>query len=225
MKYKFFIRMDGVIYGPYSLQEYHDLDVPGDTEVMEEGVGEWYYASDFPSYEELNARENSYKLMPDGSIEKIKEEKISPNFVKTRTLTNSKKTSDSLQNQNRGTSNPSMYVPTGRTMVVDGQSDKPNEGWNWGAFVFNWLWGIFNGMFWPLIIIPIAIIPRIGVPLSFGICILLGIKGNEWAWRARAWDCAEHFNNVQHRWAVAAGIYCLIVFVFIIVGVTDRWNS
>ena len=73
MKYKFFIRMDGVIYGPYSLQEYHDLDVPDDTEVMEEGVGEWYYASDFPSYEELNARENGYKLMPDGSIEKIKE--------------------------------------------------------------------------------------------------------------------------------------------------------
>ena len=80
MKYKFFIRMDGVIYGPYSLQDNHDLDVPYYPEVIEEAVGQWYYASDFPSYEELNARENGYKLMPDGSIEKIIE-KQSVNVV------------------------------------------------------------------------------------------------------------------------------------------------
>lgn len=224
MKYKFFIRLDGVIYGPYSLQEYHDLDVPGDTEVMEEGVGEWYYASDFPSYEELNARENGYKLMPDGSIEKIKE-KQSVN-VEPRGPSERCGTYDAAKQSQYAERSVSNYnMSTNQNSVVDSVYIRPNEGWNWGAFVFNWLWAIFHKMYWPLMIIPIAIIPRIGALISFGICILLGIKGNEWAWKSEAWDSAEHFNNVQHKWAVAAGIYCLIVFVFIIVGITERWHS
>ena len=189
MKYKFFIRLDGVIFGPYSLQEYHDLDVPDDTEVMEEGVGEWYYASDFPSYEELNARENGYKLMPDGSIEKIKEKQ---------------------------SVNVEPKIPSERC----GTYDAAKQSQCAGQPISN-----YNKLYWPLIIIPIAIVPRIGALVSFCICILLGLKGNEWAWKSKAWDSAEHFNNVQHRWAVAAGIYCIIVFVFIVVGITERWHS
>ena len=136
MKYKFFIRLDGVIYGPYSLQEYHDLDVPGDTEVMEEGVGEWYYASDFPSYEELNARENGYKLMPDGSIEKIKE-KQSVN-VEPREPSERCGTYDAAKQSQYAERSVSNYnMSTNQNSVVDSVYIRPNEGWNWGAFVFN----------------------------------------------------------------------------------------
>lgn len=148
MKYKFFIRMDGVIYGPYSLQEYHDLDVPDDTEVMEESVGEWYYASDFPSYEELNARENGYKLMPDGSIEKIKKEpsiNVEPKIPSERCETYDA----AKQSQCAGQPISNYNMSTNQKGVVDNLYIRPNEGWNWGAFVFNWLWAIFHKLKFP----------------------------------------------------------------------------
>lgn len=69
--YRFYIRMDDEVFGPYSLQEFHELEVPNDVEVMEVSVKEWCLASELPSYEELNARENGYWLMPDGSVEKV----------------------------------------------------------------------------------------------------------------------------------------------------------
>lgn len=62
MPYKFYIKMDEQIYGPYSLQEYHDLNVPDDTEVLEESVGQWCQASEYPTYEELRAREMGYLI-------------------------------------------------------------------------------------------------------------------------------------------------------------------
>ena len=40
------------------------------------------------------------------------------------------------------------------------------EAWNWGAFSLSWIWGIFNGLYWPLIIILINFIPYVGVIIS-----------------------------------------------------------
>ncbi len=196
--------MDGVVYGPYSLQEYHGLDVPDDTEVMEESVGEWCLASDYPSFEELNAREQGYILMPDGSLEKIKED-VNNNPNDFEEIVDEPMNEPSAQQSLYSFSQPSAQS----TSLTE---NKPKTGWNWGAFMFNWIWAIFNGLYWPLIIIPIALIPHIGGLASIVFCIVLGFKGNKWAWKAKTWDSAEHFNNVQHRWAVASGIYFLIAF-------------
>lgn len=90
------------------------------------------------------------------------------------------------------------------------QPDHLNR-WNWGAFYFSWLWGVCNGVYWPLLMF-IPVIGWITIPF---IVIYLGVKGNELAWQKRKWDSAEHFTATQHKWAVAAlCMFILSLFSF-----------
>ncbi len=75
--------------------------------------------------------------------------------------------------------------------------------WNWGAFVFNWIWAICNGIYWPLLLILLNFIPYVGPLAAFGLCVYLGIKGTEMAWNAKTWPSWESFKKTQHKWAVA----------------------
>ena len=75
--------------------------------------------------------------------------------------------------------------------------------WNWGAFMFNWLWAVCNGIYWPLLLILLNFIPYIGPIAAFGLCIYLGVKGTEMAWNAKTWPSWESFKETQHKWAVA----------------------
>ena len=68
------------------------------------------------------------------------------------------------------------------------------QGWNWGAFLLPIIWGPFNEVWLALL----ALIP-LG---SFIMPIILGIKGNEWAWQSKHWDSIEQFKKTQHKWAV-----------------------
>lgn len=70
------------------------------------------------------------------------------------------------------------------------------EGWNWGAFFFNWIWALGNKTYIGLL----ALIPVVGLVVS----IVLGLKGNEWAWRNKRWKSIEHFKSVQRKWALAS---------------------
>jgi Tfp pilus assembly major pilin PilA len=76
-------------------------------------------------------------------------------------------------------------------------------GWSWGAFLFNWIWAIFNKTWIGLA----CLIPYIG----FIVGIYLGIKGRELAWRNKEWDSLEHFNRVQRKWSVW-GVVVIIGF-------------
>ena len=49
------------------------------------------------------------------------------------------------------------------------------RGWNWGAFLLHWMWGIGNNVWIGLL----AIIPYAGIIMA----IVLGVKGTEWAWQ------------------------------------------
>jgi hypothetical protein len=74
--------------------------------------------------------------------------------------------------------------------------------WNWGAFSLSWIWGVCNGIYWPLIMIACNFIPYIGVLCSLGICIYLGLKGNEMAWvnaRQKGTDVYS-FESTQGTW-------------------------
>ena len=66
--------------------------------------------------------------------------------------------------------------------------------WNWGAFLLNWIWRIGNQTYIALL----ALIPGFG----FIWMLVLGAKGNAWAWRNGRWDSVEHFKRVQRRWAI-----------------------
>ncbi len=84
--------------------------------------------------------------------------------------------------------------------------------WNWGAFVFGWLWGLFNGIYWPLV----TLIPYIGWFAGLIIAIVLGINGNKWAWEKKSWESVEHFQKTQHNWAIAALVAGILIIISII---------
>jgi hypothetical protein len=64
--------------------------------------------------------------------------------------------------------------------------------WNWGAFMFNWIWGIGNHAYMALL----CLVPCFGVIWMF-IC---GAKGNEWAWKSGEFRNVEIFLAVQKTW-------------------------
>jgi len=94
-------------------------------------------------------------------------------------------------------------------------------GWNWGAFLLNWIWAIGNSVWIGLL----GLIPLVSFVMSF----VLGAMGNEWAWRYKRWDSVEHFKRTQRTWTkwgiiiVPGSIaFCIITFtiIMIIVNVT-----
>ena len=111
-------------------------------------------------------------------------------------------------------------IDAGDNVIPDGV-----RGWSWGAFLLNWIWAIGNRTWIGLLVIApsfligflygfsqssgmgsitkshVAILSVFGNLLTFGLCVLLGLKGREWAWKKKKWDSIEHFNIVQRRWS------------------------
>ena len=91
------------------------------------------------------------------------------------------------------------------------------KGWNWGAFLMTWIWGIGNKVW-------IALIVFIPVPfLALIMCFVLGAKGNEWAWQRKVWASVEDFKRTQRtwrNWGIGLLIVSLIVYaLFFILGI------
>jgi len=85
-------------------------------------------------------------------------------------------------------------------------SEVPSEikRWNWGAFLFNWIWGIGNSTYIALLMfLPIA-----NMVMPF----VLGAKGNQWAWQNRTWRDVDHFKKTQKKWAIS-GLLFYLVFI------------
>ena len=70
------------------------------------------------------------------------------------------------------------------------------QGWNWGAFLLNWIWAIGNRCYFGLL----TFVPLFGLAVPF----ILGWKGNAWAWRKGDWHSVTAFRRAQRRWAQAA---------------------
>jgi hypothetical protein len=68
------------------------------------------------------------------------------------------------------------------------------KGWNWGAFLLNFIWAIGNRTWIGLL----TLLPYVGILMT----IILGFKGNEWAWRNKRWKSIDHFKGVQRKWAI-----------------------
>lgn len=172
--------MDGETYGPYSAKEVRDLQLLDDILVTEESMNEWLPAGRF-DFDDMVRKEMSALINEDGTINR----------------------SDYVPS-----ANPVIPVVTSvqPTRIQQSSSDGvPDEikRWNWGAFFFSWIWGVCNGVYWPLALIVVNFIPYVGPLISFGCCIALGINGSEWAWKAKSWYSVTEFKRVQHKWAIA----------------------
>lgn len=99
---------------------------------------------------------------------------------------------------------------------------------SWGGFVFGWLWGVCNGVYWSLILLFLSLVFYIPVLLeesggtypeleiiSFIASILmlvlrfvLGFTGNKSSWNSKKVPSIEAFVKAQQGWRTAA----LVVF-------------
>lgn len=124
-------------------------------------------------------------------------------------------------------------VDVGTSMSKQVETTKPLHlsRWSWGAFVLSWIWGIFNGCWWMLLIklgtfllgalaafIPFA--PILVTLMDFCISIFFGVKGTEWAWNNRSWNSIADFNQTQDTWNKVGLILFILgivltVFLFI----------
>lgn len=82
------------------------------------------------------------------------------------------------------------------------------DSFNFGAFYFNWIWGVANGVYWALW----CLIPYVG----FIIGIVLGCKANRCAWE-KFNGTAEEFEAKQAAWSKWAWILFGVAIVCILI--------
>lgn len=101
-------------------------------------------------------------------------------------------------------------APTGVTTSatgggINGPFPAELNHWNWGAFLLSWIWAIGNQTWIGLL----ALIPYV----NFVVAIVLGVKGNEWAWQHRKFESVEQFKAVQSAWTKWGVILLVLGFV------------
>jgi hypothetical protein len=92
--------------------------------------------------------------------------------------------------------------------------DKAIEKWNWGAFFCTWLWGVFHKIYWPLLIIVLAIIPYVGSVASLCLAVYLGYNGSRIAWENGGFHDFESFKRSQNNWAIGGFIWFVISLAY-----------
>ena len=109
--------------------------------------------------------------------------------------------------------------------------DKELNKFNWGAFWWSWVWGLFNSVRHWTIYVLLALFCldillnviniRIGSRAILLLCmfmglfrlglkVYIGIIGNKLAYSAKNYETIETFNKVQRIWAIVT----LCIFIF-----------
>lgn len=115
-----------------------------------------------------------------------------------------------------------VIPPCASGMGPDSPVPPEIKGWNWGAFLLTWIWGLGNNV-WISLLALLSIIPYVGWIGGLVMSIILGLHGSEWAWQRKKWDSIEHFNQVQRKWmwwgiaSLAASILLIIATVVLII--------
>lgn len=194
--YQFYIRMDEQEFGPYSLAEMIELPLLEDTLVTESRLnGEWRPAKEF-DFEGLSRALEEKQSAISHSPDEV------PAFEPSLPVQNS-------QNTNFTDSHVSSQLPN----FLD--------SWNWGAFSLSWLWGIFHGIYWPILVIACNFIPYVGPIIGLGVCVYLGMNGNKMAWdifvTKNKGDVFD-FTQKQSKWNMAGIVVFVIVIICSLVG-------
>lgn len=85
-----------------------------------------------------------------------------------------------------------------------------SKKFNWGAFLFNWIWGIKYKK-WALLAVPIAAVFPYGIIISVIISLWAGAHGNQWAWEEIEYANEEDFHKAQQYWVKAWGVFATCV--------------
>lgn len=173
-------------------------DVDEKIKVRLNGDSAWVTARSFP-FSDLESRQSTRSV----SVNEKKSE--TPEHGKTSPIR-----VDTVQQSHNSPS-------SSNTSQLQQENPPIIEVWNWGAFGLSWIWGIFNGLYWPLIVIVLNFIPYIGVIISICVCVLLGKNGNLYAWRKAKQEgySVEQFTNIQSKWNTV-GLILLFVFVLLL---------
>ena len=91
---------------------------------------------------------------------------------------------------------------------IDYNRPTPKKGWSWGAFMYNWIWGIANHTYWPLLVF----VPILSIIWPF-IC---GAFGHSWALNSGKFRTVEEFNAVQDSWDRAGFVVFIISLIFVL---------
>jgi len=115
---------------------------------------------------------------------------------------------------------PATAVTTGNTSGMGSKAPVPPGlgEWNWGGFLLTWIWGIGNNV-WIALVALGGLIPYVGWIISIVMAIILGIRGNEWAWQNKKWESIEHFRKTQRSW-MWWGIGMIILQLALLIAVT-----
>ncbi|MGD1701175.1 protein kinase domain-containing protein [Dapis sp. BLCC M229] len=109
--------------------------------------------------------------------------------------------------------------------IIQNSNEIPEEilGWSWGGFFLPGFWCLTNHVWVGLI----AWIDLSFVTFGMGWLltgIVLGFKGNEWAWKSRQWKSISEFKKHQRMWAIISlllissiGIIGILVILFVFV--------
>ena len=123
-----------------------------------------------------------------------------------------------------GTFRPSQWGFSRRNRPSSDESDEtPQEiqKWNWSAFILGPIWGVVHGLWWTILgfmpLLPVPTLRTVGFIVLISVMLILGLKGNEMAWRARQWESPEKFLAVQQRWATWSIVFAIGALVSVII--------
>ena len=106
----------------------------------------------------------------------------------------------------------------------DAQLPEELKGWNLGGLFIPFVWGPFNRVWVGLAVLSVGLLPippLLGLLVYGPVAMVVGMRGNELAWRARKWDSVDHFRSVQGQWAKWGGICFIIFIVTILISVSS----
>lgn len=169
------------------------------------------------------------RTQPMGYAEHYSQQQSSVRSSRPTDLKNDRYSQSSYQPTQQISPQPYERQLTGGNRDMSSQVERELNQWNWGAFFFGWIWGVFNKVYISLVQLVVTIlgngltllgygvIAPLFYAISLGIGIWLGVKGSRMAWDNDAFRNLEHFRTSRHNWNVAALIvFCIsVLFLFI----------
>ena len=132
-------------------------------------------------------------------MENTKTERLSETTINNEVITEKVEADSGQSSQTVNSSNNSSELP------------EELKGWSWAAFLWGGFWSVGHRTWVGLL----AFIPWVGIVMVF----ILGLKGNEWAWKNNKWESVEEFKRVQKKWVKAWFIVFAILLLISGVGI------
>lgn len=233
---QFYTKTLNKISGPFKASELYKMTLDRDTLVCEKTInnGAWQPISEL-DLEALVQREASATIFEDSSnIGSEEDEKfIEETYKYAAELIVDKNMPDGLAIQKimaKGVSESDAARIVAETRhALDEQRQQEAVGeygilkkFNWGAFAIPGIWGLFNGVYWPLgagFLLGVAnhlfggatpMVTAMLLLVLLLLCFYVGATGNKEAWKKCKATTIEDFERRQKGWS-KAGVIVLIV--------------